>query len=373
MTSSSGRPRLDSLDAFRGLTIAAMIVVSTPGTWDALYWPLDHAAWNGWTPTDLIFPFLLFAMGAAVPVALSRRRASARPVHHHVMRRAVVLFGLGLVLNAIQAAPPLHLASFRILGVLQRIAIVYVAVAWLTERTSRRTQLGVTLAILIGYWALMMLVPVPGVGAGVLTPDGNLASFLDRLLLGRHLAHPQWESEGLLSTIPSIATAFAGVFAADWLTRAGSVRHRSGWLAAAGVAITALGLLWDRVFPINKNLWTSSFVLLSGGLAMFVLAACHWILDVRRWRLGSTAFLALGRNALTAYVLSVGLDAVVTRWPVDASGASVKWALYWYGFGSWSAQCCDPRAASLAYALAYTALWGAIMTVMYRRRIFIGV
>src|SRR5215831_19205992 len=205
--------RLESLDVFRGLTIAGMILVSTPGTWTAVYAPLDHAIWNGWTPTDLVFPFLLFAMGAALPFALSRRRGEPRGIRRHVLRRAALLFALGLLLNAIETAPPLNLETFRIPGVLQRIALVYAAVAALTERTSLRTQVLAALAGLFGYWALLTLVPVPGIGAGVLTPDGNLASYIDRAVLGHHLLTPVYDPEGLLSTIPAIATALAGVFA----------------------------------------------------------------------------------------------------------------------------------------------------------------
>jgi predicted acyltransferase len=373
-SSSITSRRLDSLDVFRGLTIAAMILVSTPGDWEAVYWPLDHAAWNGWTPTDLVFPFLLFAMGAAVPIALPRRRDPVRRVHRHVLRRASVLFGLGLLLNAIEAPAPLHWATFRMLGVLQRFALVYLAVAWLTERTSRRTQAVVALVILVGYWAAMMLIPVPGVGAGVLTPEGNLASFIDRALLGAHLAHPMWESEGLLSTIPAVATALGGVFAGDWLTRTGRARHRSASLWLIGVAVAAIGLLWGRVFPINKSLWTSSFALFSAGMATQLLAICHWALDLHRWRGWSAPFLPFGRNALAAYFLSVGLDSLLGRWPTaPQAGPSLKWDLYWYGFGSWGSQCCGAKAASLAYAVAYTALFGLLVTLMHRRRVFIRI
>src|SRR5215472_1147827 len=184
--------RLESLDVFRGLTIAAMILVSTPGTWDAVYWPLEHAAWNGWTPADLVFPFLLFAMGAAVPPAMTRRRGTATGQHRpedarglsrhalkHVVRRTVILFALGLLLNAIETSPPLVWATFRIPGVLQRIAIVYVVVAWLTESTSRRTQQIVAAGAVLAYWAVMTLMPVTGAGGARLSPEGNLAGFVD--------------------------------------------------------------------------------------------------------------------------------------------------------------------------------------------------
>ena len=366
--------RFESLDVFRGLTIAAMILVSAPGTWDAVYWPLDHATWNGWTPTDLVFPFLLFAMGAAVPVALARRRGMPTGVHRHVIRRAVVLFGLGLLLNAIEAKPPLAWTTFPILGVLQRIAIVYVVVAWLTERTSTRTQIVVAATSLVAYWAAMTLIPVPGVGAGILTPDGNLATFIDRRVLGTHLSHVTWESEGLLSTVPAIATALCGVFAGDWLMRPGSKRHRSIVLWIAGAAATLVGLLWDRTFPINKNLWTSSFALLTAGVAAQLLALGHWALDVHRWRHWSAPFVAFGRNPLAAYFLSVAVDAVLTRWTIGArSDTPLKWELYSHAFASWAVPCCGADAASLLYAIAYVALWAAVVMFMHRRGVFLAV
>jgi predicted acyltransferase len=370
MTSAA---RLEALDVFRGITVAAMILVSTPGDWDAVYWPLDHAAWHGWTPTDLVFPFFLFAMGAAVPIALARRRVAPRRLRRHVGRRAAILFALGLLLNAMNARLPFEWSAFRIPGVLQRIAIVFVVVAWLTEKHSRNVQIGAAVAALIGYWAAMMLVPVPGVGAGVLTQNGNLASYIDRLVLGRHLAFGTWDPEGILSTIPAIATALCGVFAGDWLIEPGIRVHRSLWLWAAGAVATAVALVWDRVFPINKNLWTSSFALLSAGIAAQLLAICHWVLDVKRMKGWSLPFVAFGRNALAAYFLSVSLDNIMTRWSVGAPEGSLKWSLYTHAFESRIAPCCGMPAASAAYALAYVALWGVVVIVMYRRRVFVGI
>jgi len=368
--------RLDSLDVFRGLTVAAMILVSTPGTWSAVYTPLEHADWNGWTPTDLVFPFFLFAMGAAVPFAMTRRRGSssstAAPagrwsaVRRHVVRRAVILFALGLVLNAIETAPPIDPATFRIMGVLQRIAVVYLAVAWLTERTSRRTQAALVVGSLAGYWAALTLIPVP---QGVTLPG-----LVDRAVFGRHVLARWGDPEGLLSTIPSIATALAGVFAGEWLKEPRRA-HRSASLWAAGVATTLVGLAWDRVFPINKNLWTSSFAMFTAGLAAQVLALCHWMLDARparRWRAWSAPLAAFGRNALAAYFLSVGLDALLTRWTVE-SGATLKSAIYRAAFASWIAPCCGAEAASLAYAIAYVVLWTIVLMEMRRRRMFIGI
>jgi predicted acyltransferase len=372
--------RLESLDVFRGVTIAAMILVSTPGTWEAVYTPLDHAAWNGWTPTDLVFPFLLFAMGAAVPVALKRHRGVPQAVGLVVVRRAILLFGLGLLLNAIEARPPIVWATFPILGVLQRIAIVYVVVAWLTERASTRTQVAVAAASLLAYWAAMIWIPVPGAGAGMLTPNGNLAAFVDRLVLGRHLSHGTWDSEGLLSTIPAVATALCGVFAGDWLVNprwarlGGRVHAVSLVLWVAGAVVMVAGLFWNRAFPINKNLWTSSFVLFTAGLAAQVLAIAHSVLDVHRWRRWSLPFMAFGRNPLAAYFLSVATDRVLTRWTIGRHPAvSLKWTLYWHAFGSWAVRCCSAEAASLFYAITYVALWAVVVIFMHRRRVYLRV
>jgi predicted acyltransferase len=362
--------RLDSLDVFRGLAIAAMILVSTPGTWSAVYTPLDHAIWHGWTVTDLVFPFLLFAMGAAVPFALAHRRGTPHRIGQHIVRRAVILFAIGLVLNTIEAAPPIHWATFRIPGVLQRIAIVFLAVAWLTEHGSRRAQIATVMAALAGYWAALTLVPVPGAGADVLTPAGNLASFIDRALLGHHLLNPLSDPEGLLSTLPAIATAMCGVFAGDWLKERRQPHH-SAWLWAAGFAAMIAGLVWGRVFPINKNLWTSSFALFSAGLAAQALAIFHWLVDVKEWRTWSRPLAAYGRNPLAAYFLSVGFDSVLTR--VTATGGSLKGIAYRSTFVPWLRPCCGAEGASLGYAIAYVLLWGVILGEMYRRRIFIRI
>jgi predicted acyltransferase len=369
------RQRLDSLDVFRGMTIAAMILVSTPGSWTAVYWPLDHALWHGWTPTDLVFPFLLFAMGAAVPFAMARRRGEPRVVRRHVLRRAILLFALGLVLNAIETPPPIHWATFRIPGVLQRIALVYLAVTWMTERLSIRAQVATVISALAGYWAAMTWIPVPGVGAGVLTPEGNLASFIDRGLLARHLLTALYDPEGLLSTVPAVATAMGGVFAGGWLKTPPErvpEKVRTAWMFAAGCVAAIAGLAWGRVFPINKNLWTSSFAVLAAGMAAALMAACHFSVDIRGWRGWSRPFVAFGRNPLAAYFLSVGLDSVLTRWAVG-DGAPMKAVLYSRLFAATIQPCCGAEAASLAYAVAYVMLWGVVMLEMQRRGIFVGI
>src|SRR5262249_23133808 len=339
--------RLHALDVFRGLAVASMILVSTPGTWTAVYWPLDHAIWDGWTPTDLVFPFFLFAMGAAVPLAAPARRESRPSWWRHAFQRALLLFALGVLLNAIETPPPLHLATFRVAGVLQRIAVVYFTVVVITETCAPHVQVAIASLLLMGYWLALTWIPVPGVGADVLTPEGNLASFVDRGVLGRHLLAPEYDPEGLLSTIPSVATALAGVFAGAWLMRPyADRRHATWWLWAAGAVATLAGLWWGRAFPINKNLWTSSFALFSAGLAAQALALFHWIVDVHGWRRLTSPLAAFGRNALTVYFLSVGLDSVLARWTVP-DAPSLKSAIFRAAFASWLRPCCGAEAASL--------------------------
>lgn len=355
--------RLQALDVFRGVTIAAMILVSTPGSWESVFPWLEHAPWNGWTPTDLVFPFLLFAMGAAVPFALARRRGVPRGVRHHVIRRAVTLFALGLLLNAIESPPPLHLATFRIPGVLQRIALVYLAVSWITERLSTRAQIGVTVAALLGYWISLASAP--------LSAEANFGAVIDRHVFGSHLLYRLWDPEGLLSTVPAIATALFGVFAGDWLKERG-VPHRAWWLWAAGFAATLVALAWHRVLPINKSLWTSSYALFTAGAAAQLLAFCYWIVDVNKWRSWSLPFFAFGRNPLAAYFLSVGLDSVLARWRVAGAG-SLKAVVYRAAFASWLRPCCGEQTASFGYAIGYVVLWAIVLVEMHRRRIFIGI
>jgi predicted acyltransferase len=233
-----------------------------------------------------------------------------------------------------------------------------------------RVQIATVAGALAAYWAALALIPVPGAGAGVLTPEGNLASYLDRALLGGHLLNRWSDPEGLLSTLPAIATAMCGVFAGDWLKERRQPHH-SGWLFAAGLAAMAAGLAWGRVFPINKNLWTSSFALFSGGLAAQVLALFHWLVDVRGWRAWSRPLSAFGRNPLAAYFLSVGLDSALTR--IIIGSGSLKGSVYRSAFVPWLRPCCGAEAASLGYAVAYVVLWGAILGEMSRRRVFIRI
>src|SRR5262245_4381882 len=259
--------RLISLDAFRGMTIAAMILVNDPGTWSAVYWPLDHASWNGWTPTDLVFPFFLFIMGVALELSTARRSAANpqgdnRAILRHVLIRALILFALGLFLNGF---PFFHLHRIRIMGVLQRIALCSLFAGLLTLKTTVRTRVIVVAGLLLGYWALMTLVPVPGYGRGHLDPEGNLAAYIDRALMSGHTWKAMWDPEGWLSTLPAIATTLMGGFAGRWLLSAASESRKVLALVVAGGVGLVAGEIWNRWFPINKNLWTSSYAVFTAG------------------------------------------------------------------------------------------------------------
>jgi predicted acyltransferase len=368
------RGRLVSLDAFRGITIAGMILVNNPGSWSHVYEPLRHAEWHGWTPTDLVFPFFLFIVGVALPFSFRKRiaRGAGRAeLLLHVVQRATILFGLGLFMAWWLR---FDLSTLRIPGVLQRIAVVYVfaAAAYLFLRPKPRFALTVTL--LLGYWAVLTLVPVPGQGAGVLTPDGNLAAWLDRLLLDGHLWSQSrtWDPEGVLSTVPAVASALVGVHTGEWLRRTDRSPHeKTLGMVALGALSVGVGIMWDGWFPINKNLWTSSYVAFTSGVALVSLAACYWLIDARGARTWARPAVIYGRNALAVFVAS-GLLAktlALTRVPtVDGDTSLYAW-IFQHGFAPWA----KPLDASLAFAIATVVFWWVVLWGMDRKGIYIKV
>jgi predicted acyltransferase len=370
--------RLLSLDAFRGITIAAMVLVNNPGTWTAVYRPLTHAEWHGWTPTDLVFPFFLFAVGVSITLALGRRWStgdSAGVLTGRVIRRAVIIFGLGLVLNGTAAlAFGTGVDTIRVMGVLQRIALCYLGAGLLFIWSGWRTQVAIAVALLLGYWALLTLVPVPGFGAGDLGKDGSLAAWLDRLLLGRHIwrGGRVYDPEGVLSTLPAIATTVAGVLAGHWLVSNRRPARKVGGLALAGAAALVAGLAWGGWFPINKSLWTSSYALFTAGAAALGLAVCGWVVDIKGLRRWARPFVVFGTNALALFFLST-LCAVLLLAIHVASGDGARITLHALLYQRLFAPLATPVNASLAWAAAYLLVWLGLMELLYRRRIFIRV
>ena len=367
--------RLMSLDIFRGLTIALMILVNDPGNWRAIYAPLEHSEWNGWTPTDLVFPFFVFIVGVALAFSFASRigRGETRgKLARHIVWRGIVLFALGVFLNGFpDHYDPSHL---RIYGVLQRIAICYVVTAILELWTEWRAQLAIACACLLGYWLLVRYVPVPGFGVPthgfpLLDPNRNIVAWLDRKLLMGHLYEVTRDPEGLLSTIPAIASCLAGLLTGKWLRSARSAQVKAMGMAVAGLVLAALGQTWHLWFPINKKMWTSSFVLLTSGLALVLLALFYWLADIKRFRKGWTKPVEVfGKNAIAAYVLSEALAALFYTIHV-----STKTTLGGFLYTSVFAPLAGPRNASLLYALAYVGFCWLVMAVLYRKNIFLKI
>jgi predicted acyltransferase len=331
--------------------MAAMVLVNNPGTWRAVYAPLKHADWHGLTPTDVIFPFFLFIVGVAIPLS--------RPARGRVVRRAAIIFALGLVLNGL---PAFDWATLRIPGVLQRIAVCYLVAALLFLTTSWRTQAIVTAALLLGYWAVMMLAPVPGHDRGDLGPEGNLAAWLDRALLGPHVLRLTrvYDPEGILSTLPAVATTLLGVLTGRWVTSARAPTVITLGMVLAGVVGSVIGVVWGSVFPVNKALWTSSYAVLTAGLALLVFAACYAAVELRGWRRWATPFVVLGVNALLLFFLSTLVARMLTL--IEVGGATLQQTIFVRAFAPWAA----PVDASLAYAVAYLLAWWAVMWLLYR-------
>ncbi|MCB2378324.1 heparan-alpha-glucosaminide N-acetyltransferase domain-containing protein [Hymenobacter sp. BT635] len=368
-------PRLVSLDVFRGLTVMAMLLVNNPGDWGHIYAPLAHAEWHGCTPADLIFPFFLFIVGVSIVYALdsARRTQPHGPLLRRIGRRAAVLFGLGLFASLFLYW---ELATVRIPGVLARIALVFLGCGILFLKTTWRQQLGVLAVLLIGYNLLLQLVPVPGVGAASLGPETNLGAWLDRLLLGEaHLwkISKTWDPEGILGTLPAIGTGLLGLLAGRWLRCSGpDAATKVAWLFVASGAALLLGLIWSSWLPLNKSLWTSSYVLYTGGLAGMGLATLYWLCDVQGYRRGLKPFLAYGVNAITVFFLSSLLARSLNMWQVAGPGGPVSMKDFLYQtllvpvFP-------DPYLASLAGGVACVLIWLAVLWIMYERRIIIKV
>lgn len=359
--------RLVSLDVFRGITIALMIVVNSPGDHKTYAW-LEHSTWNGCTFADLVFPFFIFILGVSSVLTLSKLRQqglSLGSLLGKIIKRSVFLFGIGLLLNAISL--PLDWSNLRFLGVLQRIALCYCcsAVLYLTTRLS--TQALVAIVLLIGYWLLMVYIAVPGYGAYNLTLEGNLAGFVDRLLIPtNHLYHHGFDPEGLFSTLPAIATALMGNILGACLESANAHKTKLTLMVLSGSISAGLGWLWGLTFPINKALWSSSYVLWTSGLALLTFAGCYWLIEIKHWKKWAWPFELFGLNALTAYTLHVlflKIQAMILIPVANAPPVNLRIFITHTCFG-WAKM----ENASLLYALCYTLLWLALLALVKSKR-----
>jgi predicted acyltransferase len=392
------KERLLSLDVFRGITVAGMLLVNNPGTWSAIYPPLEHAEWNGWTPTDLIFPFFLFIVGITTHISLQGRRARGdddRALVKQILRRGAIIYLLGFLM----AWFPFYqygatvegftnptfwdrfvyrLEHVRIMGVLARIGIVYICAALLTLRTTLKQQIIILAVLLYGYWFAMTLIPVPGKTIGALLlgkPSDTLAAYLDRLILTpNHIwsGSVTFDPEGPFSTIPAIGTAMLGVMTGRWLTQPKPLIKRIAGLFAAGCLAMVVGLMWNWSFAINKNLWTSSYVIFTAGMACATLATIMWLTDEHGIRWWTKPWVIYGTNPIVAFVGSGVLARIIyTLWKVPYEGkpTPVETVIYKSMFEPFM----EPKNASLAMAFLTVLFWFGILTILYRKKIFLKV
>ncbi len=379
---STAPARLASLDAFRGFTIAAMVLVNNPGDWSSLYSQLAHAAWHGWTFTDLIFPFFLFIGGVSMALSLGRLAeagANKPALLGKLSKRALLIFAIGFALNLI---PNFDFATVRIPGVLQRIALCTMLAAPIVVYCSWRAQLASIAALLTVYSVLMLWVPVPGIGAGVLEPGKDMGAWIDRLLLDGHLwaRVKTWDPEGLLSTVPALCSQLIGVLAGRWLLNNASLAEKTVWLMLAGLLLLGLGASLDVILmPINKSLWTPSYCLLASGWALLLFGAFYWFLDATSHApLRATAarwckpFTIYGMNALFIFAFS-GLVAKMLMFIKIAQPDGSVLSLGALSYAPVRALDLAPVNTSLLYALIFNAAMFAIAWVMWRQKWFVKV
>lgn len=441
----SNENRLVSLDVFRGMTIAGMVLVNNPGTWSHIYDPLEHASWHGLTPTDWIFPFFLFIVGVAIPIALGKRVAEGvtGKVYAKIISRSVMIFAIGLLMSVIPFfqfaatdAPdwskmliwlamtggllflllrnfklagvliglgiagvvvlnltgynvvPYNFGTMRIPGVLQRIGVCYLAVSLIFLHTNWKQQAYIAAGILLGYWAIMTMIPVPGCEMTTIDDKAcNLAAWLDRTILTEaHIwrSAKVFDPEGILSTLPAIATTIAGVLTGTWLTRrsadddadmAGTADRKDGpnkvsGLFFFGTVLLAAGYVWNSYFPFNKALWTSSYVLVTAGLALLTLGACFWLIDIKGYKAWAKPFVIFGTNALPLFVFSGIFARMIGAYRVSGTDGQPVAVQKWV-FDNVFMSVAQPVDASLLYAVCFILLWLFLMWLLYRKKIYI--
>jgi predicted acyltransferase len=361
------KERIVAVDIFRGLTIVLMILVNTPGTWTSVYAPLRHAEWHGYTPTDLVFPFFLFIVGTSIVFAYRNKKADAG-THKKISVRALKLIGLGLFLGAFTIEFP-FIADFdeiRFPGVLQRIGVVFFFAALLYLHANWKVLLAISVTLLLGYWIWMGFIPINGLEPTYARAPNNWANYIDLHVFGTHMYKEDYDPEGLLSTIPSIVSSILGIFTGLLLIakRAG----KTALLCGLGVALLAAGYLWGMVFPINKALWTSSYVLVTAGWANLVLALIYYLTDVKGYRFGGI-FRYAGANAITVYFLSSFVTKLFYSIEVQEGTSLHQWlynSIFVHDFLA-------AEFSSLLYGLCVVAFYVWLAYIMYRKKIFIKV
>ncbi|MFB2978838.1 acyltransferase family protein [Microseira sp. BLCC-F43] len=366
--------RLISLDVFRGIAIAGMILVNQAGVADKVYPFLAHADWNGCTLADLVFPFFLFIVGVAIAFSFSKYGEGATPpasVYWRILRRSLILFALGILLNGFWNY---NWDKIRIMGVLQRISVSYLLASLAVLKLPRKGLWALAILLLVGYWIAMTVIPVPGYGANVLTREGNFGAYIDRLIIpSAHLYRGDsynslGDPEGVFSTLPAVVTVLLGYFTGQRLRQRPIDSNKSMDLVLFGLGSLIIGILWDGVFPINKKLWTSSYVVFTAGWALLVLAACYELIEVRKIRRWGKPFAVMGVNAIAIFVASVLVIKILVKTQVGNASSTFEW-IYQNIFASWA----GGMNGSLLFALVTLLFWWVVAYGMYRRGWFIKV
>lgn len=373
--------RLTSLDVFRGITITGMILVNMAGVADQVYPPLLHADWNGCTPTDLVFPFFLFIIGVAIAFSFSKYKENKLTLGlghtvplGRILRRSAILFALGLLLNGFWNY---NWSTIRIMGVLQRISLAYLLATLVILKLPRKGQWAIALLLLLGYWLAMSFIPVPGYGVGNLSRDGNLGAYLDRLIIGTaHLYkgdnfNSMGDPEGLFSTLPAVVSVLLGYFTGDWLRKQPVNSRTSMDLVLVGLSGLVIGEVWGFWFPINKKLWTSSYVVFTAGWALLLLAACYELIEVRGLRRWGKPFEIMGLNAIFAFVASVLMIKTLVKTHIgtgEKAPTTYTW-IYEHVFVPWA----GAMNGSLFFAMVTVLFWWVVLYGMYRQRWFVKI
>ncbi len=369
------KERLLSLDVFRGMTIAAMVLVNNPGTWSEIYSPLKHAEWHGITPTDYIFPFFLFIVGVAISLALGKRIESriTKDIYLKILRRTAVIFLLGLFLAAF---PYFEFSTIRIPGVLQRIAVCYLIASLIFLHTSWKQQAIISVILLFVYWIFMTVIPVSGCDITTINDKAcNLSAYLDRLVLSEAHIWKQskvFDPEGILSTIPAIVTTLSGVLTGTWLKTKREDHEKVSGIFFFGIVLCAVGWYWSLFFPFNKSLWTSSYVVYTSGLALCFLGFCYWLIDIKAYKKWTKPFVIFGVNALALFVGS-GIMAKCMYLIKVAGENGEPISLQAWIFKNIFLSIASPINASLFYAITFILLWLFIMWLLYRKKIYIKI
>lgn len=372
--------RLLSLDAFRGATIAGMMLVNNPGSWSHIYPQLEHAPWNGWTFTDWIFPFFLFIVGVAMTFSFAKRLDTVgekSKLYPQVFKRAGMIFVVGLFLNGfpfgLLFGHHFDLATMRIPGVLQRIALCYLFASLIMLNTTVRGQIIWIGSLLAGYWLVVMLVPVPAYGAGVLEPMGSLCWYVDSTILAGHTWSgapvPGFDPEGIVSTIPAIATTLFGVLTGHFLRSSFTKEEKTSWMFVAGNVLLLVGAILDMRLPINKNMWTSSYSIFMTGWALVCLATFYWLIDVKGHSRWARPFIIWGMNAMAMFVLSGVVGRLLTLIKVAHSDGT-QIALKTYIVDTFFSPLASPINASLLYAITFMLFTFLVAWVMWKRKWF---